>query len=76
MGYTTFGLSLLAKESVVMLQPPVQSVVSKVLRSVSVPPTIKYPDIIPKSSARVLTSKECCQELNEKLFTLEQIICF
>ena len=49
-----------------MLQPPVQLVVSKVLRSASVPPTINYPDIMPKSSARVLTSEECRQELNEK----------
>ena len=49
-----------------MIQPPVQSVVSKVLRSASVPPTIKYPDIMPKSSGRVLTSEECYQELTEK----------
>ena len=47
-----------SKESVVMLQPPVQSVVSKVLKSASVPPTIKYPDTMPKSSACVLTSEE------------------
>ena len=49
-----------------MIQYPVQSVVSKVLRFASVPPTIKYPDIMPKSSARVLTSEECYQELTEK----------
>ena len=49
-----------------MLHPPVQSVVSKVLGSASVPSTIKYPDIMPKSSARVLTSEKYCQKLNEK----------
>ena len=65
-GRYNFWLSLQAKKSVVMLQPPVQSVVSKVLRSASEPPTIKYPDIMPNSSARVLTSEESRQELNEK----------
>ena len=40
--------------------------VSKVLRSASVQPTIKYSDIMPKSPPRVLTCEECCQELNEK----------
>ena len=56
-GRYNFWLSLQAKESVVMLQPQVQSVVSKVLRSASVPPTIKYPDIMPNLSACVLTSE-------------------
>lgn len=30
------------------------------------PPTVKYPDLQPKSPARVLTSEECRKIMNEK----------
>ena len=46
----------------------VMQLFTKIIRAQSVPPSIKYPDMQPKSTARVLTSKECLAEINEKHF--------
>ena len=45
---------------------PKETVLKKIIRAQSVPPSIKYPNVQPKSTARVITSKQCREEINDK----------
>lgn len=62
-----YWLSLQSKDTrqkEVVLQRPAKTVLTKFLTQNQ--PSIKYPDIRPKSSARVITSAECRYAINEK----------
>ncbi len=55
-----------------ILVPQYHSTVSKLLATL--PPVTKNPSFLPKSSARVITSEECRQEINEKARMREEAI--
>ena len=58
-------LSLESKENAVVKVPPVQTTIARILAT-SMPPSIKYPNMQPKSSARVLTNDECRKAIAAK----------